>query len=939
MATWSFRFLSLLLMMLSLGCWRDDASKSAAIEEVPSPSVLPKQTIIQGAEFRTDEVGVPSISIEGKWYGHPAFTALYALGYLGREQYFDDRKIEPDEQKFKSCLDWLVQNLEKDKSVFVWKYHFDHTYNDISIKAPWISGFAQAVGIQALLEGYKKYGERRFLDTAIKASKAFGVSQKKGGVLFVSERGDWFEETPVGNMSEPSHILNGHLRAVIALWELYGVTKDKATKTLADRGTKALKGWMPLFDAGYWLKYDLNPRKTEILLQLSEPYGSMWEPLHVKSVEVLDPLSKKSLVLDAADDKAFSAGKMFLSGTDWAGLSEEANVRFRSTARIAPEPDISGKSKSLSPHLYMYVSLPAEWVNNLRKEPFVVRLEVLSKARRHIRVSIRNIAPDNTFRQLRMGVVPIAGQVGVQKVAVQIFPQDLGYPVGMIYGEKHQQYLAALCEHSKNNAACYWASVSAGYLRKYESKNDFMSRLAPRSAVVEQTVLTRMLSLDRDGVLRQHLAEKDTVFNDGVYDFNSPVGEPVYHPFLIALQALLDRDGMLRLGAKSSDIARIPAQFRQKFEWLDERSAKKASAARAIRWLSDQESKVGEASVWGYPFKNVYNDVISEVGWVSSFSQAYIASALEKHGQNALLRRALAAFGVDVADGGLLHRSIKGGYWFEEVPNRTHILNAHIASINSLQDKKKYLNQKLKNVLDRAVATLIEEFDSFDDGYWFKYDLNPKKDIWFNVEVVDGKTSASLKDICILNPRDASASCVNMEQTDENARNRIGGVDWENLRNVDGQPIRRVGDGRSVRLEAVAGGARQNSFFWLGLPAVSTSDYFDLPPMYLRVRYFDDVRSAFRISVRDIRHGSVMTFNPLRDGMIISEKTGGERTAYIPILPSDVGWYVGYEYLEFVMNELIKLEKTTSDPSIQEMVRRAQLYKTWFDVDRKAVGG
>jgi hypothetical protein len=234
---------------------------------------------------------------------------------------------------------------------------------------------------------------------------------------------------------------------------------------------------------------------------------------------------------------------------------------------------------------------------------------------------------------------------------------------------------------------------------------------------------------------------------------------------------------------------------------------------------------------------------------------------------------------------------------------------------------------------------LKRQFDSFDDGYWFKYDLNPKKDLWFNIDVVDGDTSPSLTDICLMNSRDETASCVDMQQTEETARNRIGGVDWEAVINTGGHEGRRAKNGKKIRAEPPASGAIQNSFFWLGLPAIAASDYFDLPSMYMRVRFIDDVRSTFRIAVRDTRHGFAMTFNPLRDGKIISEGNGTMRTAYIPILASDVGWYVGYKYLVFVMDEIIKLEKSLGDPSIQEMARRAKLYKAWYDADRKLAGG
>jgi hypothetical protein len=60
-------------------------------------------------------------------------------------------------------------------------------------------------------------------------------------------------------------MINAHL---ISLTSIKGsIAYELRLKSLYEEGIKTLKEHIYLFDTGYWLRYDLNPRK-EVLVQI-----------------------------------------------------------------------------------------------------------------------------------------------------------------------------------------------------------------------------------------------------------------------------------------------------------------------------------------------------------------------------------------------------------------------------------------------------------------------------------------------------------------------------------------------------------------------------------------------------------------------------------------------------------------------------------------------
>src|SRR5262249_926149 len=93
-------------------------------------------------------------------------------------------------------------------------------------------------------------------------------------------------------------------------------------------------------------------------------------------------------------------------------------------------------------------------------------------------------------------------------------------------------------------------------------------------------------------------------------------------------------------------------------------------------------------------------------------------------------KRALAAFDVDVRDGGVYYEDQDGNLWFEEyiVFPPTHILNGFIWALWGIYD---YLlvtgDAHVKELFGRAVKTLRESLPRFDTGFWSLYEQSGTK--------------------------------------------------------------------------------------------------------------------------------------------------------------------------------------------------------------------
>ncbi|WP_345793241.1 D-glucuronyl C5-epimerase family protein [Thauera sp. JM12B12] len=868
-----------------------------------SASSSSAQTDVDRAHHLVDADGIPFLSINnvGK-QRHPAWIALYALAYAGREVYDERLAGLEDDLKFQACIDWLENNLRQDKhGQWVWQYHFDSTYNDISIKAPWSSAFAQATGIQALLVAYERTGESRYIDLAKKAAQPLFTPLRAGGFLFEAGADIWFEEIPEP-IENPGHILNGHMRVLLALADLHEATNDETAATWLQRGTDTLHRWLPKFDTGYWLRYDLNPRKEDLLFRFANPYGFPAHALAIDKITLRDPVSKTEVSVDVGSEMD-ATGAARIAGTHWGQIEEVAG---RSARKLIPAALDDKPDEMRAPHTYFYVSLPGEWKDNLRDQWYELIIEYYDDIAANITIQQRSIAPGQTFRDMRDGDLHLNGARHWRKWIIPVRPSDLGYSVGRSYASKHFQYLAKLSERKKGLEP--WARIAAGYLN-LTGAPALVNRVEPKGqlSLPDQTPLLPIYSLDSNGVVRLHIGDSSTKWqSDGKLDPASGRGTPVYSPYIVAEQLI---SGSEMPGASS---------------FMD--NAHLIRKDSALHWLLDPAnySSVNNTSIYYYPFDNTYNDIASRAPWPSAFGQAYVLKSLvrtfesTKENDESLksaIKRTGLGFSVELGEGGITHIDRSGHAWYEEVPNGTHVLNAHLVSVPQLAEASRTLNDKELNTLSsRAILALREKLNLFDTGYWLRYDQNPRKELLIQLDWIDGDRSPLIDTVLLQNPQTGKYISLDIgTPTDAEGHVRLSGTEWGPQQIVDGRTVRHFSNGYQTRDEAVQGGTTHNAFLILQLPDWDYADVFDTPPHRLIIRYKDTGKGNFAIKTQAIHEGNRLTFVPLRGGIWTLQGDQQWKEAVFTIRPQDMGWYKGPDYQQYEVEQLQRIANLTND--------------------------
>src|SRR4051812_35920041 len=135
--------------------------------------------------------------------------------------------------------------------VLAWEYVFPI----FGGRPPWISALSQATAVEALTRAATKLGRPDLLNVAGAGAGAFafpppaGVRVKLGGGMA------WFV---LYSFAPRQRVLNAHLDAVAALFDLAQASGDVHTKAAYDAGLLAARRRIRSFDTGVWSKYS-NP--------------------------------------------------------------------------------------------------------------------------------------------------------------------------------------------------------------------------------------------------------------------------------------------------------------------------------------------------------------------------------------------------------------------------------------------------------------------------------------------------------------------------------------------------------------------------------------------------------------------------------------------------------------------------------------------------------
>ncbi|AIL12284.1 hypothetical protein IM40_00135 [Candidatus Paracaedimonas acanthamoebae] len=909
---------------------------------------LPAQTDVAQAKHMTDNNGIPVQEIQGikgQVY-HPSGVAVYALHYAGVLTYDTTSLVQKDHRKFQACVKWLADNLKTYKNnLGVWLIDFDNTYNDSYIKAPWYSAFTQAVGIEALLASYELDGNKEHLELAKKAAEVLMLPLSENGLAFVQGEDIWFEEVPEPK-ENPTHILNGHMRALLALKKLSDITKDKKYETYYKKGLETLERWLPLYDSGYWLRYDLNPNKENLCFRFNNPYGYQLSQIPIGNITLRDPLSgEETIIVVGAENDANQKDK--ISGIDWGQpetIDQKPTRRLKSVWPASSQEENDG-TLNHAPHTYFYLDLPGK-IDNLRTQHYELIIKYKDIEKANINVQLRSIAPGAVFQTLRNSDLLLKGSNQWRTWKIPVRPEDLGYWVGQSYAEKHLVYLEILAKDLP--ALELWVNKALSYLNLH--KPNFKCKLirTHKHDLPKQTTILPVYTLDKKGVVRYHSQDKNTTFlKSGAWNGKGKIGKPVYSPFITAQQAI---DPSYFDMSQHMDFEELHTNkyYYDGSVWLKNLKIQDIKRKPAYQWLTENAKPKDDALVWYFQFPNTYNDVVTEAPWQSSFGQSYVIKAFRKAldeqiiipGINFLdlLTRACRAYNIPLSQGGIKASYLNNLAFFEEVPQAVHILNAHLSSLVTFDEVSKYVKEEfLKNLKKVGLKTLHHVYDKYDNGYWLRYDTNPKKEFLFQIDWISGEASPEIYEVILINPTTSEASHIEIDTLlgrDFKGPCKLSGNDWGQAKTSDGKNVRFFENGYKKRQKAPKGGTLHNVFMFMTLPNFSFDEYFEVPTHRLIIRYKDVSPGKFIIKTQSINEGNVLKFEPIPSGIWNCNGDQQWKEVHFNIQPQNMGWFVGPDYQKYHVEQLAEISKKYQDWFTGQQAEKHQYY---YELNQKSL--
>lgn len=124
----------------------------------------------------------------------------------------------------------------------------------------WYSAMAQGQAMSLLVRAYVRTRNKKYLDTALRATHLFSIPSSEGGVMAqFADKYVWYEEYPT---TPSSYVLNGFIYSLLGLYDLKTVAAPSDQGQEAERlyrdGLHSLRALLPLFDTGSGSIYDLR---------------------------------------------------------------------------------------------------------------------------------------------------------------------------------------------------------------------------------------------------------------------------------------------------------------------------------------------------------------------------------------------------------------------------------------------------------------------------------------------------------------------------------------------------------------------------------------------------------------------------------------------------------------------------------------------------------
>jgi hypothetical protein len=197
-----------------------------------------------------DSTGIPVVVYEGK------LSKQYNIVTVAEQAIsLSDENNIINNRNFYSCIDWLSNNnsILNDSSIIYLNYYNWPSYN---MTSPWRSAMNQGRAMQAFLKAYQKSGDSKYLNLARKSMNTLYTEVREGGVTYKDTAGYWYEEYADDSVPE-SRVLNGMIVVLQALSDFYKITENQDALFLFNKGIKAVKRTLYLYDDNGHSNYDI----------------------------------------------------------------------------------------------------------------------------------------------------------------------------------------------------------------------------------------------------------------------------------------------------------------------------------------------------------------------------------------------------------------------------------------------------------------------------------------------------------------------------------------------------------------------------------------------------------------------------------------------------------------------------------------------------------
>jgi heparosan-N-sulfate-glucuronate 5-epimerase len=153
---------------------------------------------------------------------------------------------------FEQNVSWLVKNANIIGNKAYWYYNYDMGPH----KGSWASCISQGMAISALVRAAVFYDDNNYIELAKKGAQPIITPIYEGGFKYCTDSfKNWYEES-----CENTHILNGHIFALLGVYDLYRVTNNKMYLTEFTTAVNSIKENLDEFDLGFASTYDAKEK-------------------------------------------------------------------------------------------------------------------------------------------------------------------------------------------------------------------------------------------------------------------------------------------------------------------------------------------------------------------------------------------------------------------------------------------------------------------------------------------------------------------------------------------------------------------------------------------------------------------------------------------------------------------------------------------------------